>query len=58
MIKKTFGDDSMSEAQIKLWYQHFKDGWKSVESNPHSGRSATSRTSENVECMRAAIYKN
>jgi hypothetical protein len=24
MIKKAFGDDSMSEAQIKLWYRHFK----------------------------------
>jgi hypothetical protein len=26
MIKKAFRDDSMSEAQIKLWYQRFKDG--------------------------------
>ena len=25
-IKNAFGDDSMSEAQIKLWYQYFKDG--------------------------------
>ena len=24
MIKKAFGDDSMSEARIKFWYRHFK----------------------------------
>jgi hypothetical protein len=58
MIKKAFGDDSMSEAQIKLWYQCFKHGWESVESNPHSGRPSTSRTPENVERMRAAVNKN
>ena len=38
MIKKAFGDDSVSEAQIKFWYQRFKDGWESVESDVHSGR--------------------
>jgi hypothetical protein len=32
MIKKAFGDDSMSEAQIKL-YRRFKDGRESVESD-------------------------
>ena len=58
MIKKAFGDDSMSEAQMKLWYQHFKEGWKSVESDIHSGRSATSRTPENVERVQAAINNN
>jgi hypothetical protein len=44
MIKKTFGDDSVSEAQIKLWYRRFKDGRESFESNRHSGRLLTSRT--------------
>ena len=58
MIKKAFGDDSMSEAQIKLWYQHLKDGWKSVESNPCSGRPATSRIPENVECVLAPMNEN
>jgi transposase len=58
MIKKVFGDDSMSEAQIKLWYSRFKDGWESVESNQHSGRPSTSRTPENVESVRAAINEN
>jgi hypothetical protein len=38
MIKKVFGDDSMSEAQIKLWYSCFKNGRESVESYRRSGR--------------------
>jgi len=58
MIKKAFVDDSMSEAQIKLWYRCFKDGRESVESNQRSGRRSTSRTPENVERVRAAINKN
>ena len=48
MIQKAFGDDLMSAVQIKVWHKHFKDGQESVESDPHSGRPATSRTRENV----------
>jgi transposase len=58
MIKKAFGDDSMSEAQIKLWYRRFKDGRESVESDQRSGRPSTSRTPENVESVRAAINED
>jgi len=55
MIKKAFGDDALSEAQIKFWYWRFKDGWESMESDPRSGRPSTSRTPENVEWVSAAI---
>ncbi|XP_042243425.1 protein GVQW3-like [Homarus americanus] len=58
MMKKAFGDDSMSEAQIKLWYKRFKDGRESVESDPRSGKPSTSRTTENVERVRVAINEN
>ena len=34
MIQKSFGDDVMSAAQIKVWHKHFKDGQESVESDP------------------------
>ena len=50
MIKKAFRDDSVSEAQIKVWYWWFRDGWEYFERNPRSGRPATSRTLEDVEC--------
>ena len=58
MTQKAFGDDAMSAAQIKLWHKCFKDGQKSVESDPHSGRPATSGTLENVEHIWAAINKD
>ena len=58
MIQKAFRDDAMSAVQIKVWHKHFKDGQESVESDPCSGKSATSRTPENVECVQAAINKD
>ncbi|XP_069330150.1 histone-lysine N-methyltransferase SETMAR-like [Eulemur rufifrons] len=58
MIQKAFGDNAMSAAQIKVWHKRFKDGRESVESDPRSGRPATSRTAENVERVRAAINKD
>ena len=58
MIHKAFRDDEMSAAQIKVWPKHFSDSRESVESGPHSGRPATSRASENVERVRAAINKD
>ena len=58
MIQEAFGDDAMSAAQIKVWHKCFKDGRESIESDPCSGRPATSRTPENVEGIQAAINKD
>jgi len=58
LIKEAFGDDSMSEAQIKLWYRRFKDGRESVECDGRFGRPSTNRTPENVESVRAEINEN
>ena len=58
MIQKAFRDNAMSAVQIKVWHKCFRDGQESVESDPHSGRPATSRTPENVECVLAAINKD
>ena len=55
VIQKALRDNAMSAAQIKVWHKHFKGGGESVESDPHSGRPATSRTPENVEHAWAAI---
>ena len=43
MIQKAFGDNAMSAAQTKVRHKCFKDGRESVESDPHSGRPATSQ---------------
>ena len=58
MIQKAFGDDAVSAAQIKVRHKCFKNGQKSVESDPHSGMPAKSRTPENVERIQAAIEKD
>ena len=58
MIQKVFGDDAMSAVQIKSWHKCFKDGQECVGSDPRSGRSAASRTPENVGCVRAAVNKD
>ena len=58
MIQKPFGDNAMSEVQIKVLHIRFKDDWKSVESDPCSGWPATSRASENVECVQPANNKD
>ena len=58
MFQKAFRDDAMSAVQIKVWYKRFKDGQESVESDPCSGRPATSRTPENVEHGWAATNKD
>ena len=58
MIQKAFGDDAMSTAQIKMWHKCFKDGGESVESDPCSRRSATSRMPKNVERVQAATNKD
>ena len=55
MIQKTFGDNAMSAVQIKGWHEHITDGQESVESDPHSGICAISRTPEDVEHAQAAI---
>ena len=58
MIQKSFRDDAMSAAQIKVWHKCFKDGRESVESDPCSERPTTSRTPENVEHVGAATNKD
>ena len=41
MIEKAFRNNVMSVVQIKVWHKYFKDGRESVESDPRSGRPAT-----------------
>lgn len=36
----------MNKSLIKFWYWHFKFGWESFESGPHSGRPSTRGTPE------------
>jgi len=42
-IQQAFGDNAMSITRIKEWYNCFKDGSTSVDSEPRHGRLSTSR---------------
>jgi hypothetical protein len=41
-IQQVFGDDAMSISHIKEWFNLFKDGRTSVDSEPRPGRLSTS----------------
>ena len=58
MIQKAFRDNAMNAALREVWHKQFKDGQESVESDPHSGKPARSRTPENVKLVRIAINKD
>ena len=58
MIQEVFGDNSMNAVQVKVWHKCFKDDQESVEIDSPSGKPATSRTLDNVECVWAAINKD
>lgn len=58
MIKQAFGNDSMTDCNIRVWYNRFKSGRETVASDPRSGRPASSNSPENVEKVRAAIVKD
>ena len=48
-IQQVFGDDAMGVTQIKEWFNRFKNGRTSVESEQHSGRPQTARNAAVVE---------
>ena len=58
MIQKALGDNATSAVQIKMWHKCSKEGQECVESDPHSGRPAISRTPKNVEPVWATVNKN
>ena len=53
-----FGDDGMGITQIKEWYNQFKDGRTSVESDAHFGRPSTSRNDELIDQLRTLAMQD
>ena len=48
-IQQGFGDETLSQTQIKKWFNRLKNSQLSVESEACSGRPSTSRNQEVVE---------
>jgi hypothetical protein len=49
MLCGAFREHSLSRTVVFKWHSCFKARWVSVEDNKHSGRSSTSKTTEDVE---------
>ena len=57
-IQQAFGDDAMSITRIKEWYNRFKDGSTSVDSEPHHGRPSTGRNDNVVNQVRTLLMQD
>jgi transposase len=57
-IQQAFGDDAMSISRIKEWFNRFKDGRTSVDSEPRRGRLSTSRNDNVIDQMRTLVMQD
>ena len=55
MMQKAFGNEYMSKTRIEEWYNRFKGGRTSVDSDSRSGRPSMTKTLDNIERVRLAI---
>ena len=60
MMQKAFGNECMSITRTEEWYNRFKGGRTSVDSDSRSGRPSTTKTLDNIDRVRLAIseYRN
>jgi hypothetical protein len=49
MLREVFGEHSLSWIVVFEWHSHFKAGQVSVEDDKRSGRTSTSKPTENAE---------
>jgi len=57
-IQRVFGDDGTGITQIKEWYNRFRDGCTSVESDDCSGRPSISRNDELIDQVRTLVMQD
>ena len=55
MMQKVFGNECKSKTRIKEWYNRFKGGRTSFDSDSRSGRPSTTKTLDNIERVRLTI---
>ena len=52
LFQEVYGDDTISRTHLVEGHRRFKEGREEVEDDHWSGRPSTSKTDENVECVR------
>ena len=55
LLRAAYGDAVLSSAQVLRWHKAFKDGRESVEDEQCAGHPSTSRTEDNVACVKAVL---
>ena len=55
LLQEVYGDATMSRTRIFEWHKRFREGREDVEDDPKSGKPTTSRTNENVQCVREKV---
>jgi len=48
MLKEAFGDNALGQMQTYGWFQHFRNGWMSVNDEECSWQPSKGTTTENV----------
>ena len=49
IMQNAFGNECMSKTRIKEWFDRFKGGRTSVDSDSHCGRPSTTKTLDDIE---------
>ena len=55
VLQEVYGDEAMSCSSVFEWHKRFKEGHEDVEDDSRSGRPSTSRTADNVECVKQVV---
>jgi len=55
LLQEDYGDDTMPRTHIFEWHRRFKEGKEEMEDDYRSGRPSTSRTKENVQCVKEKV---
>jgi hypothetical protein len=57
-IRQAFSNDAMGVTQIKEWYNRFKNGRSSVDSDQRTGRPSTSRNPDVINKVHSLIMED
>ena len=58
MLRKAFGNSTMSQKNVYKWYKDFKEGRERVDDLERSGRPSTSTDDQHVNKVKEIVLKN
>lgn len=54
-LRQVFGDETMSQTQVRVWSKRFKAGQEMTKDNPKSGRPRSQRTRGNAQVIQNLV---